>query len=104
MNPLTYGMSVTHLQKMGNFDLGVGASYFNDQGYIRGTPEIMADTVFNKGESEKRAKIYFNTRVRNRKIDGLTFMQIDHANISSVLQFTHGVRSLRAELEIGSLR
>lgn len=73
MNPLTYGMSVTHLQKMGNFDLGVGASYFNDQGYIRGAPEIVTDTLFNKGESEKRAKIYFNTRVRNQKIAGLTY-------------------------------
>lgn len=73
LNPLIYGISLSHLQKFDNFDLGVGANYFVDQGYIRGTPEIMPDSVFNKGEFERRVKIYFNTRVRNKKIDGLTY-------------------------------
>jgi outer membrane cobalamin receptor len=73
LNPLLYGISISHLQKFDNFDLGVGANYYTDQGYIRGTPEILPDTVFNKGEFERRAKVYFNTRVRNRKIEGLTY-------------------------------
>lgn len=73
LNPLLYGLSISHLQKFDNFDLGVGATYFSDQGYIRGTPEILPDSMFNKGEFEHRAKIYFNTRVRNKKIEGLTY-------------------------------
>jgi len=73
MNPLIYGISVSHLQKVNNIDFGIGANYYQDQGYIGGTPEVLADTGFNKGEFERRAKIYFNTRVRNRKIDGLTY-------------------------------
>jgi len=73
INPLIFGVSVSHLQKVNNIDLAVGANYYNDQGYIRGTPEPGADTAFNKGEFERRAKIYFNTRVRNGKISGLTY-------------------------------
>jgi len=73
MNPLIFGLSVSHLQKVNNVDLGIGANYYNDQGYIGGTPEPLADTGFNRGEFERRAKVYFNTRVRDRKIDGLTY-------------------------------
>jgi outer membrane cobalamin receptor len=73
INPLIYGVSFSHLQKIDNFDLGVGANYYNDQGYIGGTPELLPDSIFNKGEFERRAKVYFTTRVRNRKIDGLTY-------------------------------
>lgn len=73
LNPLIYGISLSHLQKFDNFDLGVGANYFVDQGYIRGTPEPLPDSVFNKGEFERRAKVYFNTRIRNKKIKGLTY-------------------------------
>ena len=73
LNPLIYGVSVSHLQKFDNFDLGVGANYYTDQGYIGGTPEAVPDSVFNKGEFERRAKVYFNTRIRNKKVDGLTY-------------------------------
>ncbi len=73
LNPLVYGISISHLQKFDNFDLGVGANYYSDQGYIGGTPEVLPDSVFNKGEFEHRAKIYFNTRVRNKKVEGLTY-------------------------------
>ncbi|MFH1937038.1 MAG: TonB-dependent receptor, partial [Bacteroidota bacterium] len=73
LNPLVYGISLSHLQKFDNFDLGIGANYYADQGYIGGTPELLPDSVFNKGEFERRAKVYFNTRVRNKKIDGLTY-------------------------------
>lgn len=73
VNPLVFGLSISHLQKINNIDLSVGANYYNDRGYIGGTPEPAADTAFNKGEFVKRAKIYFNTRVRDRKIEGLTY-------------------------------
>ncbi len=73
LNPLVYGISISHLQKFDNFDLGVGANYYSDQGYISGTPEVLPDSVFNKGEFERRIKVYFNTRVRNKKVEGLTY-------------------------------
>jgi len=73
LNPLQFGFSISHLQQFDNIDLSIGASYFNDQGYIKGVPEAASDTVFNKGEFIKRAKIYFNTRVRNKKVAGLSY-------------------------------
>jgi len=72
-NPIQFGVSVSHLQQFDNVDLSVGASYFNDQMYIGGVPEAASDTAFNKGEFIKRAKVYFNTRVRNKKVSGLTY-------------------------------
>jgi len=77
MNPLIYGLSLTHLQKADNIDLGFGINLFADQGYIGGTPtnvkDKVPDSVFNKGVFTKRGKVYFNTRVRNKKIEGLTY-------------------------------
>ncbi len=73
MNPIQYGFSVTHLHKYEHIDVGVGASYYHDQGFVKGTPEVASDTTFNKGEFERRGKVYFNTRIRNRKISGLTY-------------------------------
>ncbi len=73
MNPVIYGLSVSHLQKADNIDLGFGVSIYNDQGYIGGAPEPASDTVFNKGIFTKRGKVYFNTRVRNKNIEGLTY-------------------------------
>lgn len=74
MNPLTYGISIAHSQKFSNYDLCGGISYYNDQGYIRGVPEkAYTDSSFNNGEFNKRFKFYFNTRVRNKKVEGLTY-------------------------------
>ena len=74
MNPLVYGISLTHSQKFDNKDLSGGISYYNDQGYIGGTPEDkVADTVFNKGQFNSRVKMYFNSRVRSKKVDGLSY-------------------------------
>jgi len=73
LNPLIYGLSVSHLHKFDNFDLSAGANYYTDQGYIGGTPEAVPDSVFNKGEFVRRAKVYFNTRIRNKKVEGLTY-------------------------------
>ena len=72
-NPIQYGFSISHLQQFDNIDLSVGASYYSDGGYIGGVPEVASDTAFNKGEFIKRAKIYFNTRVRNKKVAGLSY-------------------------------
>lgn len=77
MNPLIYGLSMSHLQKADNIDLGFGINLFADQGYIGGTPanviDKVPDSVFNKGVFTKRGKVYFNTRVRNKKVEGLTY-------------------------------
>ncbi|MCX6245695.1 MAG: TonB-dependent receptor [Bacteroidetes bacterium] len=77
MNPIIYGLSLSHMQQSGNLDFGFGVNLYNDQGYIGGTPvgvkDAVADSVFNKGVYTKRGKIYFNTRVRNKKIEGLTY-------------------------------
>ncbi len=74
MNPLVYGISLTHSQKFDNIDLAGGISYYKDQGYIGGTPEDkVADTVFNKGQYNSRVKFYFNSRVRSKKVDGLSY-------------------------------
>ena len=74
MNPLMFGLSVAHSQKFDNYDLCGGASYYSDQGYIGGVPENkVTDSGFNGGEFDRRAKFYFNTRVRNKKVDGLSY-------------------------------
>ncbi len=77
MNPIFFGLSLSHLQKMDNIDLGFGINLYSDQGYIGGTPakvfDAVPDSVFNKGAFTKRGKVYFNTRVRNKKIEGLTY-------------------------------
>jgi iron complex outermembrane receptor protein len=74
MNPLVYGITMTHSQIFNNIDLAGGITYYNDQGYIGGTPENkVPDTIFNKGQFNNRIKFYFNARVRSKKIDGLTY-------------------------------
>ncbi|MGE5424131.1 MAG: TonB-dependent receptor, partial [Syntrophothermus sp.] len=74
MNPMTAGISIYHSQQFDNKDICAGASYFTDQSYIGGVPESKAaDTLFNDGQYDKRIKFYINTRVRSRKINGLTY-------------------------------
>ena len=58
MNPLVYGIALTHSQKFDNVDLSGGISYFKDQGYIGGTPEgKVSDTVYNNGQFNNRIKL-----------------------------------------------
>jgi outer membrane cobalamin receptor len=74
MNPITFGVSVSHSQKFDNIDLAGGISYFNDQGFIGGSPEDkVSDTTYNNGTFDKRIKLYFNTRIRSKKIEGLSY-------------------------------
>ncbi|MCK9218564.1 MAG: TonB-dependent receptor [Bacteroidales bacterium] len=74
MNPINYGLTITHSQRFDNIDFSGGASYLSDQSYIGGTPENKAsDTIYNNGQFEKRVKLFFNSRVRNKKVDGLSY-------------------------------
>jgi outer membrane cobalamin receptor len=76
-NPIIFGLSLSHMQQADNLDFGFGVNLYSDQGYIGGTPanvpDAVADSIFNKGAYTKRGKAYFNTRVRNKKIEGLTY-------------------------------
>ncbi len=75
MNPLMFGFSLAHSQKFDNYDLSGGASYYSDQGYIGGVPEnkVTDSGCQRSGEFDRRAKFYFNTRVRNKKVEGLSY-------------------------------
>jgi outer membrane cobalamin receptor len=74
MNPLVYGFGLTHSQKLDNIDLSGGITYYKDQGYIGGSPEgKVADTIYNNGQFNNRVKFYFNTRVRSKKVEGLSY-------------------------------
>ncbi|MEI6900165.1 MAG: TonB-dependent receptor, partial [Bacteroidota bacterium] len=73
-NPMVYGLTISHSHIFDNYDLSGGISYYNDQGYIRGVPENKAvDTIYNGGTFNKRLKAYFNTRVRSKKDEGLSY-------------------------------
>ena len=73
-NPMVFGLTISHSHIFENYDLSGGISYYNNQGYIGGVPEAKAvDTAFNDGPFDKRLKAYFNTRVRSRKVEGLTY-------------------------------
>jgi len=74
INPMVYGITLTHSQKIDNFDLTGGVSYYKDQGYIGGTPEgKVSDTIYNNGQYNSRFKLFFNSRLRSKKVDGLTY-------------------------------
>jgi outer membrane receptor protein involved in Fe transport len=75
MNPMTFGLTVTHSHVFENYDLSGGITYYNDQGYIGGTPEskVKDPSLYNEGPFDKHLKAYFNTRVRSRKVDGLSY-------------------------------
>ena len=75
MNPMVYGLTVTHSHVFENYDLTGGITYYNDQGYVGGVPEnkVTDPTVYNGGQFNKHLKAYFNTRVRSKKIEGLSY-------------------------------
>jgi outer membrane cobalamin receptor len=74
-NPLQYGVSFSHSQKIENFDYCIGANYYNDQGYIGPVPEEakLPDSVVNTGSFAQRVKFNFNTRIRSKSVEGLSF-------------------------------
>lgn len=86
--PFFVGFSGMHAQKIDNFDLVVAGNLFWDQGYIG--PEnkkivpfpynlnqtVDYDTLVSKknnGKYEKRVRVNFSTRIRNKKVDGLAY-------------------------------
>ncbi|HSN49938.1 MAG TPA: carboxypeptidase-like regulatory domain-containing protein, partial [Bacteroidales bacterium] len=76
MNPLQYALNLSHMQRLkDNVDLGVGFGVYNDQGYIGSVPAEakLPDSVLNTGEYDRRIKFNFNTRVRSKKIEGLSY-------------------------------
>ncbi len=75
MNPLQYGLTVSHSQKLGNIDLIGNVSYFNDQGYIGATPEsaITDPAQSTTGTYNRYIKGGFNTRVRSKNVPGLHY-------------------------------
>src|SRR5581483_5951594 len=58
-NPIYSGTNFTHLQKIKNFDLVLGGSAFNDQGY-------------RQLETDQRYRFNFNTRYHFEKVKGLS--------------------------------
>jgi outer membrane receptor protein involved in Fe transport len=87
MNPMVYGLTIYHSHTFENYDLTGGISYLNDQGYVGGVPEnkVTDPSAYNEGQFNKRLKAYFNSRVRSKKINGLsyglngTFFYSEHA-------------------------
>lgn len=76
MNPFLYSLNLSHMQRLkDNVDLVIGIGTYNDQGYIGPVPAEakLPDTVLNTGEYDRRIKFNFNSRVRSKKIDGLTY-------------------------------
>ena len=73
MNPVTYGANFLHSRKINRFDLVIGGSYFNDDGYIGPTlGKLRTDSVSpNSKEYSRRLKLNFNTRFRPKKVTGL---------------------------------
>jgi iron complex outermembrane receptor protein len=65
------GLSFSHLQQIGHFDLVLGGNVYGDDGY-------------RQGETEKRYRLSANTRYRFRKVEGLS------VGINSSVTFTEG--------------
>ena len=60
VQPIFTGTQFFHSRMIGNFDLVVAGNVFSNNGY-------------RKGDNEQRARINFNTRWRNKKIEGLSY-------------------------------
>jgi len=84
--PFFTGVSAMHSRKIDNFDFVVAGNLFWDEGFIG--PEnrkilspgsavfVNYDTLIsdkNRGKYEKRARVNFSTRIRNKKIEGLVY-------------------------------
>jgi iron complex outermembrane receptor protein len=58
--PLSTGITFSHLRKIGNLDLTVGSNYFKDEGY-------------REGDYETRIRGNLGLRYRSKKVEGLAF-------------------------------
>ncbi|HNW74483.1 MAG TPA: TonB-dependent receptor [Bacteroidales bacterium] len=75
LNPVQYGLSLSHSQKFSAIDFIGNITFNNDPGYIGATPEeaIKDSTQSTTGTYNRYLKISFNTRVRSKKVDGLHY-------------------------------
>ena len=60
VQPIFTGTQFFHSRMIGNFDLVVAGNVFSDNGY-------------RENDNEQRARLNFNTRWRNKKVEGLTY-------------------------------
>lgn len=72
-NPLQFGLTVSHMQKFEHVDLGGSLSYLNDMGYIGTIPEWADSSGSTTGAYKRYLKFTFNSRVRSKKYEGLTY-------------------------------
>jgi outer membrane receptor protein involved in Fe transport len=72
-NPMQYGLTISHMQKFEHVDFGGSISYFNDQGYLGKIPEWADSGGSSTGAYERYLKLSFNSRVRSKNHDGLTY-------------------------------
>jgi outer membrane receptor protein involved in Fe transport len=84
--PFFSGLSAMHARKIDNFDFVVAGNLFWDESYIGpenrkiippGVPPLADyDALIspnNRGKYEKRARVNFSTRIRNKKVEGLVY-------------------------------
>jgi iron complex outermembrane receptor protein len=84
--PFFSGLSAMHARKVDNFDFVVAGNLFWDESYIGPenrkivnppyTPLADFDALIsqkNRGKYEKRARVNFSTRIRNKKVEGLVY-------------------------------
>lgn len=85
MNPIQYGVSLSHSQKFGNIDVVGNVSFMVDPGYIGATPEsaIKDSTQSTTGTYKRWIKASVNTRVRSKKVDGL------HYGVNGTFMYSH---------------
>lgn len=82
--PIFTGTQFLHTRQIGNFDLVVGGNLYSDNGY-------------RQNDSEQRGRFNFNTRWRNKKVEGLAyglnmnFMQVEGAQFLLWLDGDEGV-------------
>lgn len=75
LNPMVSGMSFNHTRRIKNVDFVIGGNVFRDDGYIGPEPYDSAfnHNKLNKGEYERRGRMNFAIRVKNKKVEGLFY-------------------------------
>lgn len=74
LNPMVSGMSFVHTRRVKNIDFVFGGNFFRDDGYIGPEPvsPLNGDKI-NKGEYDRRGRLNFSVRVKNKKVEGLFY-------------------------------
>jgi outer membrane cobalamin receptor len=72
-NPMQMGLTISHMQQFSHVDVGGSLSYYNDQGYLGKVPEWADSASSTTGNYNRWLKLSFNTRVRSKNLEGLTY-------------------------------